>query len=159
MAAFDYLSKKDRIALAHHVRSLGTFPRQDTPEGLAELGKEFAAGGERVPPRIPVSLAIQKLAGEEEAPPPLPLPGGDAVAERLVREAVLDPARAARTLRASSAWREEPARLASGAPGNGFAPSVAGLAAEEWKALGEGLQRLCPPPGASPQGPPAGGSP
>lgn len=65
MSSFDTMSRRDRMALVHFVRSLGTFPKkQDDPKALKIISDTFASGGERVPARIPVSLAMRKLIEE-----------------------------------------------------------------------------------------------
>lgn len=66
MASFDTLSRKDRMALAHWVGSLGSFPKKpDNPRTLRALAESFASGAELVPARIPLSLAIRKLVEED----------------------------------------------------------------------------------------------
>lgn len=68
MTPFDTLPRKDRMALVHFVRSLGDFPKdRDEPADLKALNDSFASGGERVPARIPVSLAMSKLIEEYSA--------------------------------------------------------------------------------------------
>jgi mono/diheme cytochrome c family protein len=132
MSGFDYISAKDRIALAHYVQSLGTFPHPESPAALDALAKSFASGGEKVPNKIPVSLAMQKLEEDYVAPKRLALSG-------LAARAIRDPIRTAEWLRNSAAWRKGPAALASlataGAPENGFAVSVASLSQNEWSSL------------------------
>lgn len=65
MSAFDTMSRRDRMALVHLVRSLGAFPKKaDDPKALKTLSDSFASGGERIPARIPVSLAMRKLIEE-----------------------------------------------------------------------------------------------
>jgi mono/diheme cytochrome c family protein len=65
MAPFDTLPRRDRMALIHFVQSLGSFPKdKDKPNDLKHLSDTFASGGEHVPARIPVSLAIRKLIEE-----------------------------------------------------------------------------------------------
>lgn len=70
MASYSYLSKKDRMALAHVVQSLGSFDHgASDPKALANLEKLFASAGEVIPNRIPVSRAIDLLCREyNEAP-------------------------------------------------------------------------------------------
>ena len=68
MASFDTLPRKDRMALSHFVQSLGSFPKdKDEPHDLKAISDSFASGGERVPARIPVSLAMRKLIEEAAA--------------------------------------------------------------------------------------------
>lgn len=68
MSSFDTLPRRDRMALAHLVVALGSFPKQqDDPGALQALRDSFASGGERIPARIPVSLAMRKLIEEDAA--------------------------------------------------------------------------------------------
>lgn len=68
MSSFDTLPRKDRMALAHLIGSLGAFPKKpDEPKALKALSDSFASGGERIPARIPISLAIRKLIEEDAA--------------------------------------------------------------------------------------------
>lgn len=68
MSSFDTLPRKDRMALSHFVFSLGAFPKTpDEPHDLKAISDSFASGGERVPARIPVSLAMRKLIEEAAA--------------------------------------------------------------------------------------------
>jgi mono/diheme cytochrome c family protein len=141
MSAFDSLSKRDRMAVAHYVQALGVFPHgTGSAEALKTLSAELVAPGEMTPNRIPVSMAIARLEKEFSAPPPLAVapedrsPGAD-----LLRRVMIDPARAALVLTEGTQWRESPDRLAGiilpGAPGNGFSPSSTTLSAAEWQAL------------------------
>jgi mono/diheme cytochrome c family protein len=142
MTSYDYLSARDRMALAHYVQSLGAFPHgQDPAAALDALAKQFASAGERVPNKIPVSMAMRKLEAEYVAPAPLSAPkraAGDAGAQLFAR-VIEDNARAARTLAGSTSWRQSAAALAAvvvpGTPANGFAVSVATLTPEQWQAL------------------------
>jgi mono/diheme cytochrome c family protein len=152
MTSFEYLRARDRMALAHYVQSLGKFPHgPEDQAALDALAKQFAAGGEKVPNKIPVSMAMAKLESEFAAPAPLSLPpvtdGGDAGARVLAR-VLVDRARAARTLAFAPSWRESAATLASvvsaGTPANGFAVSVGTLSSEEWQALYSGLISATP---------------
>ncbi|MDP1832861.1 MAG: c-type cytochrome [Geothrix sp.] len=74
MASYNYLSKKDRMALAHVVQSLGTFDHgASDPKAIASLEKLFASAGEVIPNRIPVARAVAILCREyAEAKPPAP---------------------------------------------------------------------------------------
>lgn len=136
MGAYDYLPAKDRMALVHYVQSLGTFPHGDGPDALADFGKQFASAGEKVPNKIPVSLASRRL--REEFRPPLPIrtdgPGGE-----ILREEAWDLERVALVLRQSRFWRTGPKALAAevlpGVPENGFKPRVAACSKEEWEDL------------------------
>jgi mono/diheme cytochrome c family protein len=148
MASFDYVSRKDRMALAHYVQSLGAFSHgTGNPEAVANLSKELAAPGEKTPNKIPVSQAMTRLQEEFSAPPPLALEPEDHSPEAEVfRKAIQDPTRAAQTLAGSSVWRKGPAELAAGVlqdlPANGFAVAVATLSAEEWKELHTQLLKI-----------------
>jgi hypothetical protein len=142
MVSYSYLGAKDRMALAHFVQSLGTFPHpSDDATAQDALAKEFSSGGERVPNRIPVSMAIDKLASEFVAPRPLALPAAVAGVKPagLLTRIVLDPDRAGQTLALSPSWHVSASSLAAvivpGSPDNGFAVSVANLSPEEWQAL------------------------
>ncbi len=65
MVSYNYLSKKDRMALAHVVQSLGAFDHgASDPKNLATLEKLFASAGEVIPNRIPVSRAVEVLSRE-----------------------------------------------------------------------------------------------
>ena len=74
MVSYNYLSKKDRMALAHVVQSLGAFDHGvSDPKAIASLEKLFASAGEVIPNRIPVGRAVDVLAREyAEAHPPVP---------------------------------------------------------------------------------------
>ncbi len=137
MASYDYLGARDRMALVHYVQSLGAFPHgPDDPAALDALAKRFASAGEKVPNKIPVSMAMAKLEAEYVAPTP-PSPS------RLFAGFIVDPTRAAQTLARSASWQQSAAALAavvvSGSPANGFAVSVATLSAEQWRMLYEAL--------------------
>jgi mono/diheme cytochrome c family protein len=141
MAAFDYLSRSDRMALAHYVQSLGSFTHESgSSEATAALSKELAAPGEKTPNKIPVSMAMAKLEREYHAPALLAVDPDDSSEEaRILRRVIIDQHRAAETLSGSSLWRtglkELAGSLVSGAPGNGFSTSVAVLSPSEWKIL------------------------
>jgi mono/diheme cytochrome c family protein len=149
MASFDTLSPKDRMATAHYVQSLGSFPHGDDPTALEAFGQAFAAKGEHVPARIPVSAAVGKLVKEYVAPAAVPWPVAPQTPEgELLRRAVADPARAGKTLAESESWREGPQALAravtAGAPSNGFSVGAASLSPEEWETLYRFLVRALP---------------
>jgi mono/diheme cytochrome c family protein len=141
MASFDYLSKADRMALAHYVRALGTFSHgTGAQEAVEALTKELSAAGERTPNRIPVSVAMRRLEQEFEASPPLSVdPADHSAGAEVLRRAVVDPARAAQSLAGLQGWRTAPKELAdgvlNGAPANGFSVSAATLSPAEWQAL------------------------
>lgn len=154
MTPYDFLSRKDRMALAHHVLALGGAPAEPAdPAAVEALVGALASAGERVPNRIPVSLAMARLEAEfgaaEGGNPPIDLsaPGGE-----LLGRVVADPSRASLVLARSDRWRESEADLAEfllpGIPGNGFAPRLATLTTEEWERLHrELLRRLASGPG------------
>jgi hypothetical protein len=129
------------MALVHYVRSLGGFDHgAEDPKALQALADQFRSKGFHIPNRIPVSLAIKKMVTEQAMVPPLQLrPAEDKSASaELLRFAIVDPFRAARTVAATTnrgdlstvarAW-------AAGAPDNGFAPAAAGLNAAEWSEI------------------------
>jgi mono/diheme cytochrome c family protein len=65
MVSYNYLSKKDRMALVHVVQSLGAFDHgASDPKAIASLEKLFASAGEVIPNRIPVGRAVQVLSRE-----------------------------------------------------------------------------------------------
>ncbi len=150
MNPFDYLSKKNRMALSHFVQSLGAFPHgTGSQEAMDALSKELAAPGEKTPNKIPVSMAMAKLEQEYSAPLPLAVAADDHTpGAEVFRRIILDPARAAQTLAGSVAWMAGPKELAasilSGAPANGFSESAATLSAEEWQELQAELMKMSP---------------
>jgi hypothetical protein len=137
MVAYDFLTKKDRMALVHCVRSFaGSAERAESAESLSALEKELAAPGERVPNRIPVSTAGSRLIAAY-ASPPGPRVGPESPAT--LRAAVADGARVGRALAQSPDWRRSPedlARVALADPATaGFRPEVAAFTGAEWRAL------------------------
>lgn len=150
MAAFDYLSRGDRMALAHYVQSLGTYTHESgSPKAVAALSRELAAPGEKTLNKIPVSMALAKLESEYHAPALLLAvnPEDSSEEAQLLRRVIVDERRAAATLSGSSLWRsglkELAGSLISNAPGNGFSTGVATLSASEWRMLqGAILKRL-----------------
>ena len=149
MASFDYLTKADRMALAHYVQALGTFPHgTGTPEALAALAKELSAPGEKTPNMIPVSMAMAKLEQEFKTSPPLVVdPADHSPGAEALRRAVWDPDRAGQSLAGSQEWRVSAQVLAAsilnGAPANGFSVSAANMGPAEWQALySELLKRM-----------------
>ena len=74
MVSYKDLSKRDRMALAHVVQSLGAFDHGTSdPKALAELERLFASAGEVIPNRIPVARAVDALCREAaEAQPKAP---------------------------------------------------------------------------------------
>ena len=141
MASFDYLSRKNRMALVHYVQSLGSFAnRAGSPESLEALSKELAAPGEKTANKIPVSMAMAKLEEEFVALPPIVIPPDDrSSGADILRRVVTDPAKAARVLDQSKSWRAAPGELANSVllntPGNGFSVSLATLSISEWESL------------------------
>ncbi|MEW5764701.1 MAG: c-type cytochrome [Acidobacteriota bacterium] len=136
MGAYDYLPAKDRMALVHYVQSLGSFSHGDVPEALEAFGRQFATAGERVPNKIPVTLAAARLREEFRPPEPLRAEGPGA---EILREEAWDLARVALALQGAQTWRKSPAALAEhvlpSVPENGFRPRVAACSAEEWTIL------------------------
>ncbi|MBN2243713.1 MAG: cytochrome c [Acidobacteria bacterium] len=140
MGSYDYLNKKDRMALVHYVQSLGGYAgTEGSPESMQALSAELAAPGEKTNNRIPVSMAMAKL--ESEYAPPrwmTPLQGESRGAE-LLQRAVTDKERAARVLGASELWRAGPEALAGsilpGVPANGFSAGLTAWSRSEWRAL------------------------
>ncbi len=148
MASFDYLPRKDRMALAHYVQSLGAFPHGSaSPEAMEALAKELAAPGEKTPNKIPVSMAMVRLEQEFTSAPPLAVaPEDHSPGAEIFRRIIRDPTRAAQTLAGSGEWRKGPVELAASilpdVPANGFAPNAATLTAGEWKELQAELLKL-----------------
>ncbi|MGA2262385.1 MAG: c-type cytochrome, partial [Acidobacteriota bacterium] len=115
MASFDYLSKRDRMALAHYVQSFGAFPHgTGSPQTMEALSKKLAAVGEKTPNKIPVSMAMAKLEEEFSAPPPLTVASEDhSPGAELFRRVIVDRNRAAQTLAGSESWRTGAKELAA----------------------------------------------
>jgi mono/diheme cytochrome c family protein len=155
MASFDTLPPRDRMALVHYVRSLGSFdPGKDDAKALLALSDQFRSSGGRVPNRIPVSEAERMLREEAPVPPPLALdPASQDPGGVLARRVVLDPGLASRTLAALPNWRTNAALFAlaaaSGAPGNGFSSGTGALTPAEWKTLHDYLARTTSAKGGS----------
>jgi mono/diheme cytochrome c family protein len=142
MVSYDFLTKRDRMALVHYVRSVARFREPaETAEALAALAKELAAPGGRVPNRIPVSMAEEKLVAEYRSPAALAI-GGMGTAR--LRAVVADGARAARVLAEDAGWRRSPEALAqvvlADPTANGFRPAAAALTRGEWVELLAELQ-------------------
>ena len=151
MNSYAHLPARDRMALAHYVQPLGAFPHgPEDQAALDALAKQFASAGEHVPNKIPVSMAMARLEDKVVAPALSPPVAGkeDPVTQLLVR-AVLDRTRAARTLALAPRWRESAQALARtvvpGAPGNGFAVSLATLSPDQWRSLHAALLEATPP--------------
>jgi mono/diheme cytochrome c family protein len=141
MASFDYLSKKDRMALVHYVQSIGNFDHKaGNPQAVEALAKELAAAGETIPNKIPVSMAMARLREEYVAPPPLTVSHGDySPGSEILRRVLRDSFRAAQCLRQSQSWRTNYQELAAAilpnTPENGFSVSTAALSQAEWQEL------------------------
>jgi mono/diheme cytochrome c family protein len=141
MASFDYLTKKERMALVHYVQALGEYPgKAGSAAAMQALSKELAAPGEKTNNRIPVSMAMAKLESEFVFPDPLIIPADDdSPGTVILRRTIMDGSRAAQVLSASGLWRSGPEALArsviSDAPQNGFSTTVATLKPIEWKEL------------------------
>lgn len=136
MVSYNYLRKKDRMALAHIVQSLGSFERPASdPKALAALEKLFASAGEVIPNRIPVRLAVDRLVNEFQAAPEIQ----GIERNPVLMGAILDPGRAGSALAGIPGWRASEQELAkgilAGLPANGFAPCVAAYTPAQWKEL------------------------
>jgi mono/diheme cytochrome c family protein len=141
MNAFDFIAPADRMALVHYVRSLGKFDHgAEDPKATQALEDQFRSKGMHIPNRIPVSLAIHKMVAEQSAPPPVALPSqtDNSASASLVRLTIADPRRVAQTVAETNRgqdWQVVAREWSAGAPGNGFAPSVAGMSSAEWHEL------------------------
>ncbi|MDE3032760.1 MAG: cytochrome c [Acidobacteriota bacterium] len=140
MVSFNYLNRKDRMALVHVVQSFGAFDHgPEDPKALDALAKTFASSGEVIPDKIPVAFAEHQLAAEFQPAPPIP----SVASNPLLGAAITDPVLAAQTLAGIPRWQEDDKALATavsiGLPGNGFAPEVATYAPDQWKALQSAL--------------------
>jgi mono/diheme cytochrome c family protein len=150
MNSFDYLSKRDRMALAHYVQSLGVFAhREGSREAVEALSEMLAAAGEKTSNKIPVSAAMAKLEQEFSAAAQLAVAteDHDAGAE-IFRRVVVDPSLASQSLAGSDSWRagvkEFAASILPDTPGNGFSVNTATLNASEWQALHAQLLKMLP---------------
>lgn len=149
MASFDYLIKKDRMALVHFVQSLGGYAdTEGDPDAMRALSEELASPGEKTLNKIPVSMAMGKLEREFIAPTPLAISENEhGPGVEILQRAVTDSIRAAQSLNESVLWRTGPDALARSllpnSPGNGFSTNLATLEPAEWQALyGELLKRI-----------------
>ena len=149
MSPFDYLPKKDRMALVHYVQSLGAFPHNTADaNAMNELSEELAAAGEKIPNKIPVSMAMRKLEEEFVVPPSLTIDKEDqSPGAEVLRQVLVDGARASDFLAQSKLWRlgyrELAAGIVSETPGNGFSVSSADLSVSDWQLLqSELLKRI-----------------
>jgi len=141
MAPFDFIMPADRMALVHYVRKLGSFDHgPEDAKATDDLAQQFRAKGVHIPNRIPVSMAIRKMVQEQTQAPALKLPAPDdkSTLAELLREAIVDPERAARTVAATTDRFDRLAvarAWAAGAPSNGFASALAGMSSDEWQAI------------------------
>jgi mono/diheme cytochrome c family protein len=141
MAPFDYLTRSDRMALAHQVQALGSFPRNAAnPQTLAALSKELASSGEQIHNKIPVSMAMAKLEEEYAARPPFEIDvESQSPSAEILRRAVINQSRVSKILAESNAWRATPSNLAAAilpdVPENGFSAGTANLSPSDWNAL------------------------
>jgi mono/diheme cytochrome c family protein len=136
MASYNYLMKKDRMALVHYVRSLGEFDHgKSDPNARAALENLFTGSGEVIPNRIPVKQAVELLIAEYR-PPELQY-RCDFSAQ--FGSSVVDPARARMTLAQAKSRVGSDAALAQEiahqAPSNGFDVSVDFFSAQRWNQL------------------------
>jgi mono/diheme cytochrome c family protein len=147
MASFEYLPRKDRMALTHYVQSLGSFLHgSGNAKAVEALTKELASPGEKTLNKIPVSLASAKLQSEYRPAEPLVIGPDSSVEEaQLLRRIIVNEQRAAETLAGLFPQRpdlkELAGSLAANAPGNGFSPGVALLTSSEWKIFEEDLRK------------------
>jgi mono/diheme cytochrome c family protein len=150
MVAYDYLPAADRFALAHYVQSLGDFDHgQDSAEEVAALDQEYRLSqGSQQANKVPVSRAMEVMA-EEAAVGPLILPADDdSPGAEMCRRFVIDPQRAALTVRGLAGLSGKPdlfaSAVTSGAPSNGFSAGVASLSADQWNTFHQTLTALTP---------------
>jgi mono/diheme cytochrome c family protein len=143
MVSYSYLPKKERMALVHYVQSLGAFDHgASDPKARAALEELFGTVGETIPNRIPVRVAIDKLCQDSPRAPAL---SAGSASDPVLREAVADPARAARTLGAIERWDTDVDALARAVVGGdfdgGFRPVVATYSRARWQELQARLAR------------------
>jgi mono/diheme cytochrome c family protein len=145
MAPFDFIVPADRMALAHYVRSLGSFDHgAEDAKATEDLANQFRSKGVHIPNRIPVSMAIKKMVQEQTQAPALKLPADDdhSPAAGLLRVVIADPARVAHTVAATTDRSDRLAvarAWAAGSPSNGFAPALAGMSMSEWQDISRAL--------------------
>jgi mono/diheme cytochrome c family protein len=151
MAAFDYFPNKDRMALMHYVQSLGSFTHNTaSQQQMDALTKSLATTGEKIPNRIPVSMAMTKLEEEFSPAPPLAIARDDqSPGAKLLRNVIMNPVRASQFLAQTPLWRTDYQKLAAAVvlemPSNGFATSSAALSSAEWQTLYSELVRRIKP--------------
>jgi mono/diheme cytochrome c family protein len=147
MAAFDFITPADRMALVHYVRSLGSFDHgAEDPKATEELARAFRSKGVHIPNRIPVSMAIKKMVQEQAQAqtraPRLPTVDEHSPTAELLRTVVADPLRVAGTIAATPNRSDRPAvarAWVAGAPGNGFATALASVTQDEWQEISRAL--------------------
>ena len=149
MSPFDYLSKKDRMALVQYVQSLGKFPHDTaSAQAMDALSQALASAGDKIPNKIPVSMAMAKLEEEFSPAPALAIDkDNQSPGAILLRKVVLDPVRASQFLAQSRLWRVSYRELAVAVtlemPDNGFSTTSAALTPGEWQLLyAELVQRI-----------------
>jgi mono/diheme cytochrome c family protein len=141
MASFDYLQKKDRMALVHYVQLLGAFAHDTAPPKLMEgLAATLGSAGERTPNVIPVSMAMRKLREESPTTPRLFIDRDDqSPGSILLRKVIMDASRASQFLAASTTWRmgyrDLAASVVAEIPGNGFSTDSVSLKTADWQRL------------------------
>lgn len=151
MSPFDYLSRKDRMALVHFVQSLGLFPHDTAkPQEMTALSQQLASAGEKIPNKIPVSMAMSKLEEEFSPAPQIVIEKDDfSPGAELLRRVIVDPPRAAQFLAQSRLWRTSFRDLASAValemPANGFSVGSADLSVDEWRLLHSELSKRVKP--------------
>ncbi|MDP2360590.1 MAG: cytochrome c [bacterium] len=138
MPAYDTYGPAQRLALAHVVQSFMAFPAPVA--GAAEVAaldaRHSLSAGVREPARVPVRVALARLAEEAVAPT---LRRETLPAD--LRHLVLDAGRAGATL-AGLRGRSGPelaAALHAGAPGNGFSLALGTLGGSDWQRLAAAL--------------------
>ena len=141
MASFDYLTKRERMALVHYIQELGGYTgKTGSAVAMQTLSKELGAPGEKTNNKIPVSMAMAKLESEFTSPVPIAVSAGDnSPGAVILNRTVWNGARVAQVLNDSGSWRTSPDALArsilADAPGNGFSTNLAALKPDEWKML------------------------
>jgi mono/diheme cytochrome c family protein len=151
MSAFDYLPAEERFALAHFVTSLAAGHARPTRAEIDSLDRQFELStGAQEPNVIPISMAMEKLAGEAKPAPAVPdsaklaalaakSPRGARLFGQVVRADQVE--RVGFWLATDSSWVGRPARLRelamAGAPANGFRPWAELLSSDDWLSLYE----------------------
>lgn len=135
MVSYSYLPRRDRMALVHYVRTLGSFEHQPSdPQARTALEKVFSGSAEVIPNKIPVSRAVRRLVEEYQAPTIPPQCTRAPLAFVLERQE-----RAATTLASLKAGNSDPnaalQSIAAGAEVNGFAARVSTFSTDQWNQL------------------------